>query len=277
MASTPAFASAAARAASIRAPRRRGMRPSGRVRSVTSRRRCRGTSGSGFAMARSYSSYLRSRPISSVSAKPAVVMSPVTAPFRSISALVKSVVAWTVRETAAGSTRAWVSRPAAPAATARAGSSWVVRTLRLQRLPASWSWIPGSVKVPPMSMPREYWAIRRIPSPGLELEILRGRRVREPGDEAGSALGHPRPDAPDEGQLVDRHGDCFLEQELLDLAEQRLALLRVQLASLARVEIVDLRETPVGVDAVPGDVRLEPGGRVAEGGGDDQDHPVELL
>src|SRR4029453_12965279 len=128
-----------------------------------------------------------------------------------------------------------------------------------------------------MSIPREYWAIARIPSPGLELEVLAGRRVREPGDEAGSALGHPRPDAPDERQLVDRHVDRLLDQELLDLAEQRLALLRVQLSSLARVEIVDLRETPVGVDAVPGDVRLEPGGRVAERGGDDPDHPGELF
>jgi hypothetical protein len=58
-----------------------------------------------LVIARSYSSYFRSRPISRVSAKPAVVMSPVTAPLRSISALVKRVVAWTVRENAAGSSR----------------------------------------------------------------------------------------------------------------------------------------------------------------------------
>ena len=48
-------------------------------------------------MFRSYSSNFRSRPISSVSAKPAVVSSPVTAPRRSMSALVNSVVAWTMR------------------------------------------------------------------------------------------------------------------------------------------------------------------------------------
>ena len=79
------------------------MPPSARERSATSRRRLRGTSGSGLAIWRSYSSYLRSRPISSVSRKPAVVMRPVRAPLRSISALVKSVVAWTTRVKCSGS------------------------------------------------------------------------------------------------------------------------------------------------------------------------------
>ncbi len=102
----PARTSAAARVATSPAASRRAMRPSAFVRSRTSSRRSRGTSGSGLVMARSYSSYFRSRPISSVSAKPAVVMSPVTAPFRSIRALVNSVVACTVRVNAAGSTRA---------------------------------------------------------------------------------------------------------------------------------------------------------------------------
>ena len=139
MASTPARASAAARAVTARVSSRRAMRPSAFVRSGTSSLSCRGTSGSGLVIARSYSSYFRSRPISSVSAKPAVVIRPVTAPLRSIRELVKSVVAWTTRENAAGSTRAWSSRPATPEATARAGSSCVVRTLRLQRAPVSWS------------------------------------------------------------------------------------------------------------------------------------------
>src|SRR6187431_632550 len=128
-----------------------------------------------------------------------------------------------------------------------------------------------------MSMPREYWAIARAPSPRLELEVLRGRRVREPGNEAGPALGHPRPDPPDERQLVDRHVDRLLDQELLDLAEQRLALLRLELAALPRVELVDLGQASVGVDAVRGRVGLDLGGRVAEGRADDQDHPVQLL
>src|SRR5215468_5406482 len=103
---TPAFTSAWARAATSATSSGCRTVPSARIRSATSRRRLRGTSGSGFAMSRSYSSNFRSRPISRVSAKPAVVMSPVTAPLRSISALVKSVVAWTVREKAVESARA---------------------------------------------------------------------------------------------------------------------------------------------------------------------------
>jgi hypothetical protein len=46
-------------------------RPSAASRSAASRRHGRGTSGLGISMNRSYSSYLRSRPISSTSRKPA--------------------------------------------------------------------------------------------------------------------------------------------------------------------------------------------------------------
>ena len=42
-----------------------------------------------------------------------------------------------------------------PAATARAGSSWVVRIFRLTWRPVSWSWTTMSVNVPPMSIPSE--------------------------------------------------------------------------------------------------------------------------
>ena len=52
---------------------------------------------------------LRSRAISRTSANPAVVSSPVFAPLRSISALVKSVVAWTTRPTCSGRTPALAS------------------------------------------------------------------------------------------------------------------------------------------------------------------------
>ena len=128
---TPASTSRRAWAATCRASSVRTTVPSARTRSATSSLKWRGTSGSGLAMFRSYSSNFRSRPISSVSAKPAVVSSPVTAPRRSMRALVKSVVAWTIRVKSPGGRRCWRSRPSTPAATARAGSSWVVRTLRL--------------------------------------------------------------------------------------------------------------------------------------------------
>ena len=129
--STPDRTSAPARAATSRVSSRRSTAPSARRRSRTSSRRLRGTSGSGFAVFKSYSSNLRSRPISSVSRKPSVVMSPVTAPRRSISALVNSVVACTTRVNSRAGSPCRRNSPSTPAATARAGSSCVVRTLRL--------------------------------------------------------------------------------------------------------------------------------------------------
>src|SRR5260370_2940786 len=152
--------------------------------------------------------------------------------------------------------------------------------MRLKRKWRGWwtctnTWGAGSA--PPMSMPSEYWATAGAPSARLEPEVLRGRRVGEAGDEPGPAFLEARPDPPDEGQLVDRHVDHLVHEGLLDLGEQRLALLGIELPSLARVEVVDLGQAPVGVDAVLRGVGLDLRGRVAEGGADHEDHPVALL
>ena len=64
---------------------------------------------------------------------------------------------------------------------------------------------------------------------------------------------HARADAPDEGLLEDRRRPCtWSRDDLLDLVEQRLALLAVELLGLALEEIVDLGQRAVGVDAVLG-------------------------
>jgi hypothetical protein len=87
------------------------------------------------------------------SRKPRVVTSAVRAPFRSIRALVKSVVPWRTCETAAGGVPAWASTASMPATTASSGASGVVRTF------PTWKVVPSSlarirsVKVPPMSEP----------------------------------------------------------------------------------------------------------------------------
>src|SRR5882762_5998367 len=97
-----------------------------------------------------------------------------------------------------------------------------------------------SVKVPPMSIPSEYWATSL-----LQPQVFRGRRVSVAGNQPRARLG--------------------------------LALLGVELAALAMVEIVDLRHAAVRIDPVPGDIGLETRRRIAERGRDDQDDAAELL
>ena len=101
-------------------------------RSGTSWRRWRGTSASGISMKMSYSSYFRSRPISSTSRKPSVVIRPVFAPLRSISALVNSVVACTTRWMRPASIDCASSSLRIPSTTPRAGSSGVVDSFQMK-------------------------------------------------------------------------------------------------------------------------------------------------
>src|SRR5207253_1966471 len=81
----------------------------------------------------------------------------------------------------------------------------------------------------------------------------------------------------DEGQVVDRDVDHLIVDDLLDLVELGLALLGVELASLAMIEVVDLWHAAVRVDSVPGGVGLETRRRIAERGRDDQDDAAKLL
>jgi hypothetical protein len=73
--------------------------PLASVRSGTVKRKVRGTSGSGFSMKMSYCSKRFSCAISIESRKPWVVTSAVSAPLRSMMALVARVVPCTIRPT----------------------------------------------------------------------------------------------------------------------------------------------------------------------------------
>src|SRR5439155_529615 len=75
----------------------------------------------------------------------------------------------------------------------------------------------------------------------LQLQILVGRRVGKALDVVDARFLDPRPDAPEERELVDRHVQSLVVHDLLDLVQHRLALLPVQLARLPLVEILDLR------------------------------------
>ena len=112
-----------------------------------------GTRGTGGSMNRSYMSYRPSRPISTASRNPEVASSPTRAPFRSISALVASVVPWIRARTPAGPAPASWSSVTTPSSTACDGSLGVVRSLPTRTAPVVSSTQTRSVKVPPMSTP----------------------------------------------------------------------------------------------------------------------------
>ena len=165
--------------------------PSASRRSRTSSRRCRGTSGAGGSMKRSYMSYRPSRPISRASRNPAVVRSPVLAPLRSISALVASVVPWMRAATLAGPRPASWRRVSTPCSTAWAGSLGVVRSLPTLTAPVASSTSTRSVKVPPMSTPMR--------EPPRLVALIRGKctgsRLQDAEKGPSAEVRRPRPHA----------------------------------------------------------------------------------
>ena len=123
--------------------------PSAAMRSRTGMRNRRGTKGAGRSMLMSYCSKRFSKAISTASRWPSVVSKAVTAPRRSISALVARVVPCRNRLNASGSQPAESMTCLRPWSTASAGSEWLVSTLAVcWRAPSSNT---RSVKVPPMS------------------------------------------------------------------------------------------------------------------------------
>ena len=75
---------------------------------------------------------------------------------------------------------------------------------------------------------------------------------------------------------IGKHHDLLVDQ-LLDAMEERLALLRVQLARLLPEEPVDVGVSAVGEGAARDRERLDPGGRVAEDAAQAVDDVLELL
>ena len=73
--------------------------------------------------------------------------------------------------------------------------------------------------------------------------------------------------APWEGLLVERRDEHPIGDDLLDLVQQRLALLAVELVRLPLEEIVDLRDGRRRRRCRLGEEGLEPGGGIARGAG----------
>src|SRR5256712_4412269 len=110
----------------------------------------------------------------------------------------------------------------------------------------------------------------------LQFHVLQWPRVREAADQVDARLLHARADAPDERQLVDRDVGHPVVEDLLDLVQQRLALLHVQLPDLTLEEILDLGDDAGRISPTLADVRLEPRGRIATRAADADDHVFEL-
>src|SRR5207249_11745020 len=87
----------------------------------------------------------------------------------------------------------------------------------------------------------------------------------------------PRPDAPEERQLVDGYVQHPVVHDLLDLVEQSLALLSIQLAGLPLEAVLDLRDHARRVDAVLAHVDLDARRRVAGGRAEAHDDAPELV
>src|SRR3989454_11682817 len=111
----------------------------------------------------------------------------------------------------------------------------------------------------------------------LELQVLTGSGVRVALDEPRAGNLDARSYPPDEALLEDGRDEHLVGDDLLDLAEQGLALLPVELLGLAREEMGDLRKRAVRVEAALGDERLEPSRRVARGAGRADEEPLQLL
>src|SRR6266487_5764332 len=111
----------------------------------------------------------------------------------------------------------------------------------------------------------------------LDPDVLQRARVGEASDQVDSWLLDAGANAPDERQLVDRNLDHAVVEDALDLVDQRLALLRVRLPRLALEQVLDLGDHAGRVDAVLADIGFEPGGRVAAGARDADNHVLQLL
>src|SRR5215510_2966988 len=111
----------------------------------------------------------------------------------------------------------------------------------------------------------------------FEAQLLVGRRARHVGNEPNGRLRDAGAVAGDVGQLEERRVHHLVVDELLGLVKKLLALAAVDLHRLSLHEILDVRIRPIGEEAARRHERVEPGGRVTEGGGRALDDLLEPL
>src|SRR5712691_12825001 len=128
---------------------------------------------------------------------------------------------------------------------------------------------------PALEAEHSFWEAMRLLA--LEPQVLVRRGVRVPRDEGEARLCHARPVAVEEGQLPDGCEHRLVVDELLDAMEDRLPLLRVDLARLLLDEPLDVGIGAVGEGAARGHEGVDAGGGVARGPARRLDDVLQLL
>src|SRR5256886_3849227 len=142
-------------------------------------------------------------------------------------------------------------------------------TWRRRRAPTTPRWW-RSPRRPSTAAPGSSASDSQAPAPAaarslrLELHVLVRRRIGVAGDQPQTRLLHPGPVAVDERELPDRDEHRLLVHDLLDLVQQRLALLAIQLGSLILEERIDLRIAAVDIGTAGDDEGLQARRRVAK-------------
>src|SRR5262245_59521930 len=98
-----------------------------------------------------------------------------------------------------------------------------------------------------------------------EADVLVGAGIGMAWDQSEPRLLDPRSVAVDEGELPKMREDRAIVHHLLHLVQDRLTLAPVELDSLLRVQLVDVRIAAIDIGAALDDKGLEACGRVAEG------------
>src|SRR5205823_4131225 len=98
----------------------------------------------------------------------------------------------------------------------------------------------------------------------LERDLLVRAGIGKCRDQAEAGLADPRAEAVDERQLPDRRVDRLLVKQLLDLFEDRRALLLIEFDRLLLKQLVDIRVVAVSVGAALDHIGLQASRRVAE-------------
>src|SRR5947209_8187214 len=111
----------------------------------------------------------------------------------------------------------------------------------------------------------------------LQRYVFVRRSVDETLDQAESRLLDAGPDPADERQLPDRHIHRLFVEQLLHLAQDRSALVPIELNRLLRKQLVDVRVAAVGIIAALHHELLQPGRRIAECATGALDDVLELL
>src|SRR5437660_2153997 len=106
--------------------------------------------------------------------------------------------------------------------------------------------------------------VMHVVSRALDGDVLVRPGIGKSRDQPEPRLADPRAKRVDEGQLPDRRVNRLVVEELLDLVQERRALLLIQLGGLLLEKLVDVGVVAIGISAALDDIGLQAGRGVAE-------------